>query len=77
MLQPLQLQVDLPTDLARFRLPQGVERRLQLLLSRQDAGLALSPDEQLEAEGLVDLAETLTLLRLRSERLKQPPGAEV
>jgi hypothetical protein len=65
------LEVDLPDDLARFRLPAGVKRRLQALLDRQDQGTALTADERLEAEGLVDLAETLSLLKLRSERLAQ------
>jgi hypothetical protein len=45
-----------------------VAARLQLL-DRQDAGQPLSPEEREEAEGLVNLAELLTLLRLRTERL--------
>lgn len=52
-------------DLAKFRLPAGVERRLRDLLDRQDSGIALSTDERREAEGLVDLAELLSLLKLR------------
>jgi hypothetical protein len=65
----LTLDVTLPGDLARFKLPKGVEGRLQELLDRQDAGAALSAQEREEAEGLVNLAELLTLLRLRAERL--------
>jgi hypothetical protein len=34
----LTLEVDLPADLARFRLPYAVASRLQALLDRQDAG---------------------------------------
>ena len=64
----LTLSIDPMTDLARFRLPAGVAGRLQTLLDRQDAGNTLSVDERAEAEGLVDLADLLTLLRLRSER---------
>lgn len=60
----LTLEVDLPADLARFRLPAAVAARLQSLLDRQDSGLALSNEEREEAEALVDLAEFLTLLRL-------------
>ena len=63
------LEVELPDDLARFRLPEAVAARLQSLLDQQDAGPALSPQEREEAEGLTDLAEFLTLLRLRAERL--------
>jgi hypothetical protein len=64
----LTIEVDLPTDLARFRLPEAVAARLHDLLDRQDAGQPLAKQERAEAEGLVDLAEFLTLLRLRAER---------
>jgi hypothetical protein len=64
----LTLEVDLPDDLARLRLPEAVAARLQTLLDRQDAGLPLSLEERQEAKGLVDLAEFLTLLRLREQR---------
>jgi hypothetical protein len=67
----LTLEVELPADLDRFRLPEGVAARLQTLLDRQDAGQPLTPQERAEAEGLVNLAEFLTLLKLRAERL--PP----
>jgi hypothetical protein len=67
----LTIEVDLPADLARFRLPEAVAARLQALLDRQDSGHPLSEAERAEAEGLVNLAEFLTLLRLRAERLAQ------
>jgi hypothetical protein len=69
MPQSIQLEVEVPGDLARFRLPEGVQHRLQELLDKQDAGSALSLDEKREAGGLVDLADLLSLLRLRSESL--------
>lgn len=62
------MEVDLPADLARLRLPDAVAARLQSLLDRQDSGQPLTPEERAEAEGLVDLSELLTLLRLRAER---------
>lgn len=65
----LTLEVDLPEDLARLRLPQAVAARLQSLLDRQDAGEVLSHAERDEAEGLVNLAEFLSLIRLRKERV--------
>ena len=68
MPRTLAIEVQMPGDLARFRLPAGVQARLRTLLDRQDAGQRLTPAERLEAEGLVNLAELLTLLRLRSER---------
>ncbi len=67
----LTIEVDLPADLARFRLPDGVAARLRSLLDRQDAGQPLTGPERDEAEGLVNLAEFLTLLRLRAERMSQ------
>ena len=65
------IEIDLPSDLARFRLPEAVDVRLQTLLDRQDSGQPLTTPERDEAEGLVNLAEFLTLLRLRAERLSQ------
>ena len=70
----IQLEIEMPDDLARFRLPEGVHHRLQALLDKRNGGLALTGDEEREAEGLVNLAELLTLLRLRSERLGGQPG---
>jgi hypothetical protein len=39
------------------------------LLDKQDEGTLLTDAEQREAQGLVDLAELLSLLRMRSERV--------
>jgi hypothetical protein len=64
----LTVKVDLPDELAQFRLPDAVAARLQTLLDRQDAGNPLNEAERAEAEGLVNLADFLSLLRLRAER---------
>jgi hypothetical protein len=69
MPQAVAFQLEVPDDLARFSLPEGVQHRLDSLLDRQDRGSPLSADERHEAEGLVNLAELLTVLRLRAERL--------
>jgi hypothetical protein len=61
--------IEIPIELTRFQLPQAVHDRLQRVLDRQDAGNPLSQAEQQEAEGLVELAEFLSLLRLRSNRV--------
>lgn len=61
--------VEIPIELARFHLPQAVHARLQFLLDRQDEGYTLSQAERQEAEGLVELVEFLSLLRLRSTRV--------
>jgi hypothetical protein len=69
MSQTMAFQLELPDDLARFHLPEGVQHRLDSLLDQQDRGDALSDDERREAEGLVNLADLLSVLRLRAERL--------
>lgn len=69
----VRIEVELPSDLAQLRLPEGVDRRLQALLDKQDRGEQLSADEAIEAEGLVDLAELLSLLRLRASRQEPTP----
>jgi len=63
------IEVDLPGDLTWLRLPEAVAARLQALLDRQDSGEPLTVAERDEAEGLVNLAEFLTLLWLRAERI--------
>jgi hypothetical protein len=69
MSQMVAIKLSVPDDLARFRLPEGVNARLQVLLDRQDSGQRLTVAERKEAEGLVNLAELLSLLRLRVERI--------
>lgn len=64
----LAIEIELPEDLASMELPNGVDRRLQSLLNKQDEGIPLTPDEQSEAEGLVNLAEMLSLINLRARR---------
>ena len=68
MSQHVLVELEVPTDLGRLRLPQGVNVRLRELLGRQDRGEALTAAERAEAEGLVDLSELLALLRLRTQR---------
>jgi hypothetical protein len=61
--------IEIPIELTCFQLPLAVHTRLQLLLDRQDKGDILSQSERQEAEGLVEVAEFLSLLRLRSNRV--------
>jgi hypothetical protein len=61
--------IEIPIELTQFQLPQAVQNRLNLLLDRQDEGDTLSVPERQEAEGLVELAEFLSLLSLRSTRV--------
>ena len=66
--QDMLATVEIPVDLAVFELPDAVQARLEELLDRQDSGELLTPAEREEAEGLVELAEFLTLLHLRAQR---------
>lgn len=68
------IELDMPDDLPRFRLPEGVQQRLQALLDRQDRGEVLSSEERQEAEALVNVAELLSLLRLRAQRVDKENG---
>ena len=69
MLPNTLVKIEMPFSVEQFRLPKGVDKRLQELLDRQDRGEKLTNAEKKEAEGLVDLAEMLSLLRLRSKRV--------
>jgi hypothetical protein len=69
--QRILIPMEMPADLVKFKLPKGVDERLHYLLDRQDQGEELTTAERLEAEGLVNLAELLSLLRLRVERAAQ------
>jgi len=60
--------IEIPRELVKFRLPEAVQARLKYLLDRQDAGYELTLEERGEAEGLVELAEFLSLLDLRAKR---------
>jgi 5-methylcytosine-specific restriction endonuclease McrA len=46
MSQMVAIQLEIPDDLARFRLPSGVNTRLQELLDRQDSGKRLTAAER-------------------------------
>lgn len=61
----------LSNRLSGFKLPSGVQSRLTTLLDQQDAGKPLSAAERREAEGLVETAEFLSLLKLRAGNAKR------
>ncbi len=68
MAQQVTITLEMPDDMPGLHLPAGVNHRLQELLDRQDSGETLSASEREEAEGLVNLAELLSLLRLRIQQ---------
>jgi hypothetical protein len=62
-------EIPLPSDfvesLSMLRFPQRTDDRLQWLMDRNTEG-KLSGDERCELEALVDLNETLSLIRARA-----------
>jgi hypothetical protein len=60
-------KIELPKRFRQFKMPAALHKRLQQLLDRQDREEALSAQERREAEALVDLADLLTLMRLRGD----------
>lgn len=64
MAHAIQFSLHALGELSKFRRPAGVKHRLNELLDRQDQGKPLTAAERREAEGLVELAEMLSLLKL-------------
>jgi len=62
----MKIQSTMDREGARFELPGSVQKLLDTLLDRQDRGEPLDEEERREAEGLVEIAEFLSLLRLHS-----------
>lgn len=60
------IELDLPNNWARFKLPRALDRRLTDLLDKQDLVGKLTPKERKEAEALVELSEWLSLMKLRA-----------
>jgi hypothetical protein len=69
------MTVEVPKSIASMRLPKAVHDRLQALLDKQDSGTPLTPAERKEAEGLVDMAEFLSLLKMRAARTRKRSAA--
>lgn len=69
------LELHLPKDLQKFRLPAALKERLQDLLDQQDRDGKLSTKERREATALADLADVLSLMRVRAELARKKPRA--
>lgn len=70
----VQFQLDIPRDWRKFRLPNALNNRLQELLDRQDVECKLTQAERREAQALMELAEMLSLMKLRAERASRNAG---
>jgi hypothetical protein len=65
MSQSVVVQLELPKGWRSFRMPPALHSRLQDLLDRQDSEGKLSRRERREAVALTELADMLSLMRLR------------
>ena len=74
MTQTVAFELAIPDELAKFRLPRGVNARLQELLDKQDQGQKLTLAEKQEARGLVKVSELLSLLKMRATRTRSRPN---
>lgn len=71
MSNTVSFDLPIPAGLTGFKLPTAVQRRLTALLDQQDSGKPLSARERREAEGLVEVAEFLSLLKLRARPVRR------
>jgi hypothetical protein len=71
MAQSVLVELELPKDWRRFRLPPALGQRLQELLDRQDRMGRLSPKEGREATALTELVDILAIMRLRAKLAEQ------
>jgi hypothetical protein len=67
MAQSVLVELELPKDWRKFRLPPALHDRLHELLDRQDQTGKLSPKERREAAALTELVDVLSLMRLRAK----------
>jgi hypothetical protein len=70
------VELDLPKDWRRFRLPRALHDRLHELLDRQDRLGELSRRERREAAALAELVDLLSLMRLRAKLASKSEGNE-
>ena len=61
------VELDLPDDWQKFKLPSALHDRLHELLDRQDAQGSLDARDRREAEALTQLVDMLALMKLRAE----------
>ena len=59
--------IELMTSIADFQFPRKIDTHLQALMDRNTEG-CLSESERAELEALVELSETISLLRIQALR---------
>jgi hypothetical protein len=66
MTRSVVVELDLPKDWRRFRLPRALDERLQELLDKQDLEGRLTRRERREATALTELVDMLSVMRVRA-----------
>lgn len=69
------IKLEIPGTPGMFDMPGALHDRLHELLDRQDQEGKLSARERREAEALVQLAQTLSLLKISARKVQQKRGA--
>ena len=65
------VELELPQDWKRFRMPTALQARLTALLDEQDRSGKLTKAEREEAKALTELVDLLSLMKIRAERAGQ------
>lgn len=65
------IELDLPNDWKEFKLPPALDARLQSLSDKQDETGKLSRPERQEAKAIAELANMLSLLKLRARKAER------
>ncbi len=67
MANQVTIQLEMPASLESFTLPPCVDQRLQELLDKQGREGFLMDRERVETEGRVNLADLLSLLKMKAK----------
>lgn len=65
------IELDVPSDWKKFKLPPALDSRLQSLLDKQDQTGRLSRSERQEAKAITELVDMLSLMKLRARRAER------
>ena len=62
------IELDIPNDWQKFKLPAALNDRLQSLLDKQDQEGKLTRSERREAKAIAELSDMLSLMKLRARK---------
>jgi hypothetical protein len=65
------IELDVPGDWKKFKLPPAIDSRLQSLLDKQDQTGRLSRTERQEAKAITELVDMLALMKLRARKAER------